>query len=268
MLIEFGAAFYISMTIAIVAAFWLSAWYPLGDGALDMAHMGRNFIIWLAGFALADYIVADYWLGLTKVLLEQPPGLFYWLSIDNPWVLAALGVIIVDAADYAYHRLSHRYDWLWRLHAVHHTDTALDISTTLRSHPLDLVMSNFWKLGVAALLGLPIWVIALREVFIFPFIFLQHATVRLPPRLERALGRILVTPAVHRVHHSVERRVHDSNYGEGLILWDKLFGSYRPPEGDRPPVYGVRDCDSPAFQSLDGMLMTPIRLRPRRGPPA
>jgi len=226
--------------------------------------MARNFTIWLITFALADFVVADYWLGLSRVLLTQPPGLLNWLSVTNPWVLGGLGVILIDIADYAFHRLSHRYEWLWRLHAVHHTDTMLDVSTTLRGHPLDLVLSNFWKIGVAFLLGIPIWVIPLREVFIFPLIFLQHADIRLPNRFEKNMGRLLVTPRVHRVHHAIERSTHDSNYGEGLIFWDKLFGSYRHPLSDRPDVYGVRDCDSPAYQSLDGMLLTPLWLGKRQ----
>lgn len=264
MLIEFGTLFYVSMVVSIIAAFWLTAWYPLSGAPLNYGHMLRNIMVWLAAFALADYVVADYWLGLPELLLAQPPGLMEWLSVTDPWVLGVVGVVALDLADYGFHRLSHRYHWLWRLHALHHTDTMLDISTTLRGHPLELVLSNFWKLGAAFALGIPIWVLALREVFVFPLIFLQHADIRLPRRLEEALARVVVTPRVHRVHHAVERATHDSNYGEGLILWDKLFGSYRHPQSDRPPAYGLRDCDGPEYQSLDGMLLTPLRVRRSR----
>ncbi|NND44734.1 MAG: sterol desaturase family protein [Xanthomonadales bacterium] len=263
MLIEFGTAFYVSMFAAIVGAFWLSAWFPLDDAPPGYVHMLRNFTIWLCGFALADYVVADYWLGLPQLLLEQPPGLLYWMGVENVWVLAAIGIFAVDLSDYVYHRMSHHFPWLWRLHAVHHTDRVLDISTSLRGHPLDLVLANFWKIGVAILLGVPIWVIALREVLIFPLIFIQHANVRLPRRFEVAVGKVFITPMIHRVHHSIHREEHDSNYGESLILWDKLFGSYRHPESDRPAVYGVRDCEGDDFQSLDGMLLTPFRMRSR-----
>jgi len=258
--IDFETAFYTTMVTSIVAVSWLEALAPLERGKLDLEHLARNLTIWFIAFVCADFLVAHYWIDIQSVIGQQSFGIFYWLSVTDKWALAAIGVVIIDMADYLYHRISHHSRFLWRFHAVHHTDTTVDISTSLRSHPVDLVMSNFWKFAFALAFGIPIWVIGFRELFIFPLIFLQHANISLPPKLEGALSKVLIMPTIHRLHHSIARQEQDSNYGGFLIFWDKLFGSFKKPAFPRPETYGVEDCANGQFQTIDGMLLTPFRI--------
>ena len=261
MLLEFAPWFCASLVVSIIAALWLEAWLPLSGRAADYRHMVRNFTIWLLAFVLADYAVGLFWLDLPSFLDQQPYGLFYWLPPPEPWMTIAAGVVAMDLADYVYHRLAHRVPLLWRFHATHHSDLKLDVSTSLRTHPVELVLANFWRLGAALALGLPIWILAFREVLIFPLVFLQHADVKLPHFVENSLGRVLVTPAIHRVHHSVKRNEHDSNYGDGLILWDQLFGSFNRPITDPPERIGLEGYDLERHQTIHGMLLDPFRRR-------
>ncbi len=267
MLIDYEFAFYSVMVTSIIVVFWLEALLPLEPDNWDLEHLGRNFIIWLLAFACADLLVGYYLVDIQLFIGQQPFGVFYWLAPPADWVLILLGLILLDLSDYLFHRISHHSRFLWRLHAVHHSDIRLDISTTLRGHPFELIVSNFWKFGIALLLGVPIWVIGFREIFIFPFIFLQHANVKLPARLEKALGYVLITPVIHRLHHSINREEHDSNYGEFLIIWDKLFGSFRIPESLRPEKYGVKNLESDSYQTIDGMLLTPLKIYHHAGLP-
>lgn len=260
MMIDYETAFYMVMVGSIIAVFWLEALLPLERDGWSPEHLARNFIIWLLAFLIADFLVGSYWIDIQSFIRQQPFGIFYWLPLPSDWMLVVLGLLLIDLSDYAYHRFSHWSRFMWRLHAVHHTDRVLDVSTTLRGHPLDLILSNFWKFGFALMLGIPIWVIGFREVFIFPFIFLQHANVKLPLKLEKLMSAVLITPSIHRLHHSIVRAEHDSNYGEFLIIWDKIFGSYRPPESLRPEEYGVRHLESESFQTIDGMLLTPLKI--------
>lgn len=263
MLIDYETAFYVVMVVSIVIVFWAEALFPLDQDNWSFEHVGRNFIIWLLAFICADLIAGYYFVDIQSIILQQPYGIFYWFTPPADWMLVVLGVLIIDLGDYAYHRFSHHNRFLWRLHAVHHTDTKLDISTTLRAHPLELVSSNFWKIALALACGVPIWVIGFRELLLFPLIFLQHANVALPARFETALGRLLITPVLHRLHHSVIRAEHDSNYGEGLVLWDKIFGTFKQPGSVRPEEYGLKGCDTDKFQTLDGMLLTPFKIYSR-----
>lgn len=262
MLIEFGSWFYWSMVLSIIVALLLEALLPIDDSGADYRHMLRNFSLWLLAFLIADLVVGVHWLDFSAILSQQAFGLFYWYPPPADWLLILVGVLLMDLLDYIYHRMSHRIGFLWRFHSIHHTDTDLDVSTTLRFHPVDLVLANFWRVVSALLLGLPLWIIAFREVVVFPLLFLQHAKVRLPNWLEHWMGQVFITPAIHRVHHSRIRAEHDSNYGDGLVFWDKLLGTFTRPWADRPERYGVVGFDGPAHQTINGMLLDPFRPRP------
>jgi len=259
MLIQFGIWFYGSMCLSIVLALLLEAALPIDQRAADYTHMLRNITLWAIAFLCADIVVGSWWLDFPSLLGQQAFGLFYWLPLPDGWMLIAAGVVLMDLADYAFHRLSHQLPVLWRFHSIHHSDPDVDVSTTLRFHPVDLVLGNFWRVGAALLFGLPLWILAFREVLVFPLVFLQHANVKLPDRMERVLGRVLVTPAIHRVHHSTERMEHDRNYGDGLVLWDQLFGSFRAPQPGLPKVFGLAGREGPAHQTIHGMLLEPFR---------
>lgn len=247
------------MMVSIIAAFWAEALVPLERRSLDVGHVLRNLALWCLAFLLADVLIGVHWLDLQSLLPQQSFGLFYWWPLPAEWLLIPVGLLLGDLADYLLHRVMHASPLLWRLHSVHHSDTLLDVSTAMRFHPLEMVLSNMWKIGLLFCFGIPIWILGLRELLMWPLIFLQHANVRLPASLEHKLGRMLVMPSVHRHHHSIRRSEHDSNYGEGLIWWDKLFRTYQAPLDQRPQRYGVEGMQNAVIQTVPGMLLAPFR---------
>jgi sterol desaturase/sphingolipid hydroxylase (fatty acid hydroxylase superfamily) len=152
-----------------------------------------------------------------------------------PWaVLFALMLLAQTFVAYWLHRLMHRTPLLWRVHRVHHADSSVDVSTSLRSHPLELLLTLPASALVILLVGAPVSVVLGVQALLTGSAIWQHADIRLPARIERALSYAIFTPRLHRLHHNPQRPVHDSNYGELLILWDWLFGTLNRSEGRRP----------------------------------
>lgn len=187
-------------------------------------------------------------------------GLFNQLSWPT-WIEALLCIAALDAAIYGQHRLMHRYAWLWRLHRVHHSDTGFDVSLAVRFHPFEMVLSMVYKLAVIAALGAAPMVVAVYEALLLTFALWTHGNIALPPGLDHALRQLLVTPEMHRVHHSVLRAETDSNYGNILSLWDRLFASYVHQSRDPPAdmLIGLDQFRQPTEQRLSALLAQPFR---------
>jgi sterol desaturase/sphingolipid hydroxylase (fatty acid hydroxylase superfamily) len=143
------------------------------------------------------------------------------------WAAAAATVAAWGLVNYWLHRAFHRWPWLWRLHLIHHADTAVDLSTGFRNHPGEVLATALARAGLAAALGLSVPALIAYEAAAFAAAMWGHANLRLPERADRILRWLLVTPAMHHVHHSAARCETDSNYGELLSVWDRLFGTYR-----------------------------------------
>ncbi len=174
-------------------------------------------------------------------------------------VEVAVGVLALDLAIYWQHRLMHRMPALWPLHRVHHTDLAIDVTTGVRFHPLEIALSMAVKLGVVAVLGPPAIAVVLFEVLLSAGSLWTHADAALPSRLEHVARAVLVTPSLHRIHHSVRREERDNNYGFTTSLWDRLFGSLRATSSEPEATMriGVPGWRAPA--SLGGVLVQPFR---------
>lgn len=152
-------------------------------------------------------------------------GLLKWLSWPN-WLEVIVAVLILDLAIWFQHVVSHRYPVLWRLHQVHHADRDVDVTTALRFHPIEIALSMVWKIVVVFATGASVVAVVLFEVVLNVASMFNHANVRLSDRQDSALRRIVVTPDMHRVHHSVHRDEHNTNFGFCLSIWDKVFGTY------------------------------------------
>ncbi len=196
-------------------------------------------------------------------------GLFGY--IDWPqWIEIALAVVIFDAAIYWQHRLLHRFAILWRMHRVHHTDTAFDVTTAIRFHPFEMIFSLAIQLGVVVLLGPHPAAVVLFAILLSAASLFTHADFALPPAVERVVRWIVVTPTMHRIHHSIVREETDSNYGFLLSVWDRIFGSYRArsasPQASMP--IGLEYWRDPASLRLDQLLIQPFRRQPTPSRPA
>jgi sterol desaturase/sphingolipid hydroxylase (fatty acid hydroxylase superfamily) len=143
------------------------------------------------------------------------------------WIEAAIAFIILDFAVWFQHFYMHRNPLLWRMHAVHHSDRDLDVTTALRFHPFELIVSTFYKSAIVAVLGVPVLVALAFELWLNANALFNHSNIRLPQWFDRILRRFLVTPDMHLVHHSTFVAEQRHNFGFALTMWDRLFGTYR-----------------------------------------
>jgi sterol desaturase/sphingolipid hydroxylase (fatty acid hydroxylase superfamily) len=189
-------------------------------------------------------------------------GLLHWLAIEG-WAAVVVSLLLLDLLIYIQHVVFHAVPLLWRVHRVHHADQEIDVSTGLRFHPLEILLSMFIKMGAVALLGAPAVAVLLFEVVLNGMAMFNHSNVRLPPALDAALRRLLVTPDMHRVHHSVIPRETNSNYGFNLSVWDQLFGSYvaQPEHGHDAMRIGLDAFQSGRADSLKELLLIPFTDR-------
>lgn len=186
-------------------------------------------------------------------------GLFN--ALDWPlWVEGLLSIVILDLAIWAQHWVTHKVPVFWRFHRVHHADRDLDVTTAVRFHPVEIAVSMGLKIGLVYLLGPAAVAVLIFEVLLNATALFNHANLAIPASVERVLRMVLVTPDMHRVHHSILRAEHDSNFGFALSVWDRLFGTYRakPDAGHDTMVVGLEwQDDKPA--KLGWSLWLPFR---------
>jgi sterol desaturase/sphingolipid hydroxylase (fatty acid hydroxylase superfamily) len=187
-------------------------------------------------------------------------GLFYAIGL-SAWAAVPLGIILLDLAIYLQHVLFHAVPALWRLHRMHHADLEFDVTTGARFHPIEILLSMGIKLGVIAALGTPAVAVLVFEVLLNATSMFNHSNVRMPAWLDGIIRWIVVTPDMHRVHHSIVARETNSNFGFNLPWWDRLFGTYRgqPAAGHQAMTIGIAQFRDPAEQRLDRMLTQPFR---------
>jgi sterol desaturase/sphingolipid hydroxylase (fatty acid hydroxylase superfamily) len=177
------------------------------------------------------------------------------------WLAVPLAVIVLDLVVYLQHVLFHAVPALWRLHRMHHADLEFDVTTGARFHPIEIALSMLIKLAVVAALGAPAVAVLIFEVLLNATAMFNHSNVRLPTTVDRVVRWLVVTPDMHRVHHSVIVQETNSNFGFNLPWWDRLFGTYRaqPASGHAAMTIGIEDFRNPAEQRLDRMLTQPFR---------
>jgi len=183
-------------------------------------------------------------------------------ALDLPrWLAIALGVLALDLVIYLQHVLFHAMPALWRLHRMHHADLDIDVTTGGRFHPVEIVASLAIKLAAIAALGAPMEAVLAFEILLNATSMFNHGNIRLPSGLDRVLRWIVVTPDMHRVHHSIVPRETNSNFGFNMPWWDRLFGTYRaqPEAGHEAITIGISQFRSPREQWLDRMLTQPFR---------
>lgn len=178
------------------------------------------------------------------------------------WLAVPVAVIAMDFAIWLHHVMVHAVPALWRLHRMHHADLDYDVTTGARFHPIEIILSMLIKFATIILLGPPAVAVVIFEVLLNATAMFNHGNIRLPARLDRILRRFVVTPDMHRVHHSQADDECNSNFGFNLPWWDRLFGTYRdqPRGGHEGMLIGIRGHGDPReVDRLDGMLILPFR---------
>jgi len=219
----------------------------LGLVVLDTVLL--RLIFPLAGVGLAAFCAKNGW------------GILNHFQVPF-WMAVPLAVIALDFVIWLQHVMVHAVPLLWRLHRVHHADLDYDVTTGARFHPLEIVLSMLIKLATIVVLGPPVVAVVIFEVLLNATAMFNHGNIGLPARLDRILRWVVVTPDMHRVHHSIEDDETNSNFGFNLPWWDRLFGTYRdqPRAGQAGMTIGIRDHGDPREVSrLDGMLLLPFR---------
>lgn len=198
---------------------------------------------------------------------QRELGLFHAVTA-SAWVSGLATVVLLDLGVWLQHVLFHRFDVLWRFHRVHHADPTLDVTTGLRFHPVEIALSLVWKFGLVVALGAPVAAVILFEVILNLGAMFSHANVRLPGSLDRVLRRVIVTPDVHRVHHSVDGTESRRNFGFFLVVWDRLFGTYlaQPRASHEIMALGVAGQTEGEGRRVGSMLVMPLRdMAPESG---
>lgn len=200
----------------------------------------------------------------TVYVEEQGWGLSRWLGLTG-WIELITSVVVLDLFDYVWHRANHRISVLWRFHKAHHSDTAMDVTTALRFHPGELLLSGFAKAGWILLWGPTVIAWFVFEALISICAQFHHTNIDFPDRIERVLARAIVTPRYHASHHAVDRHYGNANFATILSLWDRLFGTYAAPAAGGATTRGADALGLPEGRAYAGhpiaLLAEPFRAR-------
>ena len=246
--------------LVLAALGWAQRLWPTRHDGRWHARQAVNLGLSLLGALTLRLLFPVLAVALAVTLQMRGIGLFNLLAWPA-WLEITLAIALFDLAIYWQHRVFHAVPWLWRLHRVHHSDTAFDVTTGVRFHPLEIAASMLIKLGLVALLGPPALAVILFELLLSLGSLFTHSDFSLPPRLDRRLRYLLVTPSMHRIHHSIRREETDSNFGFHLVWWDRLFGSYRdhPARAEADMPIGLEEWRTARDQRLLALLLQPFR---------
>ncbi len=261
---------------AFLGIFTTMAIYELWSPRLERAEMvgalkSRRWLANLSMVLLSSIVLRIVFpaaaVGAALWAQDRGIGLFNVLALP-PAIAGMLAFILLDFAVWLEHVASHKIPLLWRIHRMHHADNGFDVTTGLRFHPLEILLSMVWKAGIVVALGAPVLWVLIFEIVLNGTSMFNHSNVRLPLGLDRVLRRFLVTPDMHRVHHSSIPDETDSNYGFNFPFWDRLFGTYvpQPRRGHEAMEIGLSEYRGGLTAQLGWMLALPFRPgRSRRG---
>jgi sterol desaturase/sphingolipid hydroxylase (fatty acid hydroxylase superfamily) len=220
----------------------------------------NNFAIIALDTALVRLVFPMTAVAFALVSEQSGWGILQWLKTPA-WLAVPLAVAALDLAIYAQHRVFHAVPALWRLHRMHHADLDFDVSTGIRFHPVEILLSMAIKFAVVAILGAPAVAVLIFEILLNATSLFNHSNVRMPHAVDRILRLGVVTPDMHRVHHSIEVHETNSNFGFNLPWWDRIFGTYRaqPAAGHADMTIGIAQFRNPAELRLDRLLTQPFR---------
>jgi sterol desaturase/sphingolipid hydroxylase (fatty acid hydroxylase superfamily) len=254
--VRLGAFFGIFATMAV----WelLAPRRPLQQR--KSARWTNNLALTLLNSVLVRAIFPVAAIGVADLAAARGMGLLNLFPMPYAWAVV-LSVLALDLAIYLQHLMFHAVPLLWRLHRVHHADLDFDVTTGARFHPFEIVLSMLIKFAVILALGPPALAVLLFEILLNATSMFNHANARLPLSLDRVLRWLVVTPDMHRVHHSIDPRETNSNFGFNAPWWDRLFGTYRaqPQAGHHAMTIGIEQFRAPRELWLDRMLLQPFR---------
>jgi len=219
-----------------------------------MERWFSNFSALALGAVLARFLLP--WVPVSVAFYAQQNPVFF-----EPVIPVVVGVLLLDFCIYLQHVAMHKIPVLWRLHRLHHADLDYDVSTGIRFHPIEIILSLLFKMGIILIFALDPLSVILFEITLNAMAMFNHANFKIPLKLDRALRLFIVTPDFHRVHHSSIQMETDSNYGFNISLWDRLCRTYTPQPrlGHQKMEIGLEYFRQPDQLRLDNMLVQPFR---------
>ena len=249
-------AFSTAGTVSVL--FGLETWAPFFQGRQSrVMHARRNLTIAALNAVVLGLLFSRPTAKITDWTASLSLGIVHWLNI-NTLAGTFLAIILMDGWMYLWHRANHRVPFLWRFHRMHHSDPQMDVTTAIRFHTGELVFSSLLRFAVVSLLGMNLWQLIFYEILLLPIIQFHHSNVNLPEGWDRCLRTIIVTPNIHRVHHSRWQPETDSNYSSIFSFWDRVFGSFRLRDDPHTLQYGLYTYDAQEWQTIRGMMKTPF----------
>lgn len=218
-----------------------------------------NILLLVTDVLLARLLLPVAVMGTAVIAENRDWGLFNYISL-NPISEFCITLVLLDAVIYGQHVVFHRIPLLWCVHRVHHTDPEVDVTTGFRFHPIEIILSLLLKMLVVVLLGAPVMAVLVFELVLNLVSMFNHGNINLPVSLDRKLRLIMVTPDMHRVHHSTEKIETNSNYGFCLPVWDRIFRTYRdqPALGHMQMRIGLKEFSAEESISLWKLLIQPF----------
>ncbi|MEF8797058.1 MAG: sterol desaturase family protein [Salinivenus sp.] len=225
-------------------------------------HALRNLLLGGLNAGVVSLVFVGLW-GVAAIWAEQQGlGLLHWLGAAGGLPLWAHGlgaVLLLDAWMYVWHRINHVIPFLWRFHRVHHHDPKMDVTTASRFHTGEIIISSLLRIGVILLAGVYLWELVLYETVMFAVVQFHHANIALPAWLDRALRAVIVTPNMHKVHHSRFQPETDSNYSSLFSFWDRLGRTFRLRDDPSTLDFGLDGWDAEEDQRIVGLLWAPLK---------
>jgi sterol desaturase/sphingolipid hydroxylase (fatty acid hydroxylase superfamily) len=248
------------IVLAFVLIWAAESLFPAVQGrAHRFRHAFRNLTLGASNALLTALLTAVLLLAVASWAERANVGLLHFFALPA-WLTTLLAIVLLDAWMYVWHRANHELPFLWRFHRVHHSDTEMDVTSAVRFHAGEILLSGLLRAALIPLLGLSMQQILLYDALLLPVIFLHHSNVHLPEFMDRVLRIIVTTPAIHRVHHSRLTSEANSNYGSIFSCWDRLANTFRLRQDGTRVEFGVRGFESEYWQCLRGLLQMPFNI--------
>lgn len=260
----------VGVSVLLALLIWESwkPFFPFFEGAVRTrsGHLARNLAVGLLNAALIAAGLSFLWGATAAWSAKTGFGILHRTGMPLG-LHACAAVLVLDVWTYWWHRANHWIPLLWRFHRMHHSDPWMDVTSARRFHPGEIVLSSLLRVPLIALLGIHLWELVLYELLMGMVVDFHHANIALPEPVDRLLRMVVVTPAMHKVHHSQERVETDSNYTSLFSWWDRVFSSFRLRPVLSEVTIGLKGWSDPPHQTLPGMLTTPLQSRSLRAAP-
>ena len=244
--------------IAVIMVLW-ELLFPRREPGKKRARWQGNLGVFLINTCMLALIPITA-VGAAIFSIQHQFGLFYWFEFEF-WTKVILCILALDLLIYWQHRIFHVIEPFWRIHRMHHTDTAFDFTTALRFHPIEIFISILIKAVVIVLLGAPAFAVIAFEIILNGSAMFNHGNIKIPSVMDRVLRWIIVTPDMHRIHHSIDPKEHNMNYGFFLSVWDRIFGSYldQPGQPQTTMPIGLEIFNQGSEARVDRLITQPFR---------